>query len=110
MPDPGLKIGISVRELISTFSKKNRRRGMNCRWVHGWHSEIMWLQLYWMMKLHIKRIHPLPLIPRLVFVKIVSLLLHQPLTSTSSARLFFYPATYLTGDWLSVRACVLDMS
>ena len=33
--DPGLKSGISVRELISTYLKKNkklkRRRGMNCR-------------------------------------------------------------------------------
>ena len=30
LTDPGLKSGISVRELISTLKKK-RRRGMNCR-------------------------------------------------------------------------------
>ena len=31
--DPGIKSGISVRELISTLKKKEkkRRRGMNCR-------------------------------------------------------------------------------
>ena len=29
--DPGLRSGISARELISTLKKKKRRRGMNCQ-------------------------------------------------------------------------------